>query len=104
MTIEECNEAVLKICIQIRRSNDFSIQTKRRLHQAAEQIYYSTMHDSQLSAACKRVKTACGFPDGNILIIGVTTQTVTGNLYGSIYNINLINLPDSILNGTQEAA
>lgn len=68
------------------------------------QIYYSTMHDSQLSAACKRVKTACGFPDGNILIIGVTTQKVTGNLYGSIYNINLINLPDSILNGTQEAA
>ena len=66
---------------------------------------YATLHNAEMSSACKKAKTACGFPDGNILLVGTTVRQVSANTKGSIYNINLINLPESVKNiGTQSLA
>ena len=50
------------------------------------------IHNNQTSTETEAVKKACGIEDANILFVGVTSKIVAPNLYGSIYNISLINL------------
>lgn len=53
-------------------------------------------HDSALTAACRKVKAACGIPNSNILCVGYTYKQVDSNVSGTIYSITLINLPDAL--------
>lgn len=62
-------------------------------------------HDEQFTAACKRVKAACGISSGNIFTplkvdeygnIVYSHQKVASHTMATIYSITLINLPDSV--------
>ena len=62
-------------------------------------------HDNEYSAACKKVKEACGISTGNIFAplkvdefgnIRYDHRKVASHTTGTIYTITLINLPDSV--------
>lgn len=75
-------------------NKQFSVEVAFSSDYFANPTLNPTLHNSQSSAASKRVKTACGIPNANILFVGCTYKAVGQNEMGSIYSLTLINLPD----------